>query len=202
MNLTIFGATGKTGFHLVEQALAAGHSITALARTPAKMTIHHERLQVIQGDAVNAAQVAQAIGGSEAVVSGLAQDSQFITNLLSGMKAHGVRRILVAAGAGVPDPADQPTALNHFISFVIKTLSRKVYEEALLQNDLLRNSDTDWTIVRAPMLTDQPGGAYWVGYVGKEMGRTLSRATLARFMLAQITDKRYVHQAPVVTDSK
>jgi len=130
MKLTIFGATGKTGVHLLEQALASGHTVTALARTPSKITIQHERLKVLQGDATNAAHVAQAIAGSQAVVTGLAQDSQIIANIIAGMKQHGVRRVIVAAGAGVPDPADQPTSFNHFMSFLIKTLSRKVYDEA------------------------------------------------------------------------
>jgi len=52
------------------------------------------------------------------------------------------------------------------------------------------------------MLTDQPSDGQWVGYVGKDMGRTLSRTTFAKFMLAQLTDKTYVRKAPVVTDAR
>ena len=34
MKLAIFGATGGTGQQLVEQALAAGHQVTAVVRSP------------------------------------------------------------------------------------------------------------------------------------------------------------------------
>ena len=39
MRLTIFGATGKTGKHLVRQALEAGYEVTAVARDPSKLDI-------------------------------------------------------------------------------------------------------------------------------------------------------------------
>jgi uncharacterized protein YbjT (DUF2867 family) len=48
MKLTIFGASGRTGTHLVEQALAAGHDVVALLRNPAKLTLRHERLRAAQ----------------------------------------------------------------------------------------------------------------------------------------------------------
>jgi putative NADH-flavin reductase len=44
MNLTVLGATGSTGTQLVEQALAAGHHVTALARSPEKLTITNPNL--------------------------------------------------------------------------------------------------------------------------------------------------------------
>lgn len=201
MKLAIFGATGRTGVHLVEQALAAGHTVQALARDPSKMPGQGEKLRVIRGDALDAAAVAQTIAGTEAVLSALAQDPRFIINILNGMKQHGVRRLIVAAGAGVPDPNDRPTFLNHAISFLIKTFSRRVYDDALRQNEILRASEVDWTIVRAPMLTDRPRGKLWVGHVGAGMGRTLSRAALAEFMLQQVGVTTYVRAAPVVTDA-
>ena len=54
MNLTVLGATGPTGTQLVEQALAAGHHVTALARSPEKLTITNPNLHVVQGDAPTA----------------------------------------------------------------------------------------------------------------------------------------------------
>ena len=41
MKLTVLGAAGATGTPLVEQALAAGHRVTALVRSPAE-TDHHQ----------------------------------------------------------------------------------------------------------------------------------------------------------------
>ncbi|MDQ6660716.1 MAG: NAD(P)H-binding protein, partial [Chloroflexota bacterium] len=69
MKLTIFGATGRTGLQLVQQALEAGHGVVALVRTPAKMPIQHERLTLMQGDAMNPADVEKAVQGADAVLS-------------------------------------------------------------------------------------------------------------------------------------
>lgn len=38
MNLLLFGATGATGQQVMEQALARGHQVTAVARRPEAIT--------------------------------------------------------------------------------------------------------------------------------------------------------------------
>ena len=52
MKLIVFGATGGTGQHLVKQALAQGHAVTAFVRNPAKFGVSHPNLRVVQGDAM------------------------------------------------------------------------------------------------------------------------------------------------------
>lgn len=44
MKLIIFGASGKTGRHMVAQTLAAGHEVTAFVRSPEAFSLEHERL--------------------------------------------------------------------------------------------------------------------------------------------------------------
>jgi uncharacterized protein len=68
-SVTVFGGTGKTGRHLVRLALDAGHRVTVLARTPAKLDLEHERLHVLQGDIGDPAAVATAVQGADAVLS-------------------------------------------------------------------------------------------------------------------------------------
>lgn len=69
MKLAVFGATGRTGLPLVRQALAKGYKVKALVRTPSKLTIQDERLELVQGDAMNAADVERTIEGTDAVLS-------------------------------------------------------------------------------------------------------------------------------------
>ena len=69
MKLTIFGATGRTGQHLVKQAIAAGHDVTVLARNPAKLALQDPRLTVVRGEVKDAVQVARAVSGAQAVIS-------------------------------------------------------------------------------------------------------------------------------------
>ncbi|HEX3050206.1 MAG TPA: NAD(P)H-binding protein, partial [Aggregatilineaceae bacterium] len=67
MKIAVIGATGNTGANFVEQALDRGHLITALVRSPHKLTIHHLNLNVIQGDVLNADDVARTVRGQDAI---------------------------------------------------------------------------------------------------------------------------------------
>ena len=71
------------------------------------------------------------------------------------MEQHGVRRLVISAGAGVADPNDKPRLINHLITLLVKALSRHVYEDMKRTVDVVRGSNVDWTIVRVPMLIEQ-----------------------------------------------
>ncbi len=208
MKLALFGATGKTGRHLLEQALAQGHTVTVLARSPDRLAQGHERLNVIQGDIRDPEKVAQAIAGAEAVVSVLGPTSnkpelavsRGIDNILAAMRQHGVRRLIQSAGAGVRDPQDTPTLVHAFFGGLARLLSPNVVADMTQVVDKVRQSGLDWTIVRVPMLTDGPAtGRVREGYVGKDIGPRLARADLADFMLKQLETKTYVGKAPAIS---
>ena len=90
--------------------------------------------------------------------------------------------------------------MDRVIGSLLKLLQRDLLEDAMGQARVIRESDLEWVIVRAPVLSEgAKTGEYRVGYVGKESGTRLSRADAANFMLRQITDDTYLHQAPVVS---
>lgn len=63
MKITLFGATGALGSECAAQAIEAGHQVTILARTPSNLPSDlANRFTVVQGDALNAADVDRAIG--------------------------------------------------------------------------------------------------------------------------------------------
>ncbi|QRY81745.1 NAD(P)-dependent oxidoreductase [Pseudomonas sp. PDNC002] len=109
MNIALIGATGHVGHYFLEEALSRGHHVTALVRDPTKLTAS-EQLKVVQADVGDAAQVARAVAGHDVVISAFnagwgnpdirgahARGSRAIVN---GVKAAGVKRLLVLGGAG------------------------------------------------------------------------------------------------------
>jgi len=114
MNLAIFGATGGTGRPLVEQALAAGHHVTVLVRTPASFAIQHGRLRVVQGDVRQADQVAAVVAGQDAILSALGPHERgpvdlctaAMTTILAAMERHGVRRLIALSAYGARESHD------------------------------------------------------------------------------------------------
>jgi putative NADH-flavin reductase len=209
MKIAVFGATGRTGIHIVQQALEAGYEVVALARTPTKLSISHPHLKMVQGAIYHAAQVEQTTTGVEAVISVLGPTSnqpEFAIStgmeiILAAMRRQNVKRLIISAGAGVGDPQDMPKLFDKAIGLLLKTFSRNVYEDILRVVATVRASDRDWTVVRVPMLTDGPlTGQVRIGMVGKGTGPRISRADMAAFMLKQVTDTQYLHQAPVVSN--
>jgi len=66
---------------------------------------------------------------------------------------------------------------------------------------VIRESDLNWTLARAPRLNDKPGtGQMKFGYAGKGPGTQLSRADYAQFMLEQINDETWSGKAPMVSN--
>ena len=208
MKLVIFGASGRTGRPLVEQALQAGHDVVAFVRDPARLPLTHERLQVVQGDVLDAGQVAQAIEGADVVLSALGHTKgspdrvQTIATeyIVKAMQTHGVKRLISLTGAGVRDPQDKPKLVDRVIRGLLVLLQRNVLRDAEQHAEVIRRSGLEWVIVRGPRLTEGPHtGMYRVGSIGKNSGTQASRADIADFMLKQVTDTTYLGQAPVVS---
>lgn len=208
MRLAIFGGSGKTGQHLIQQALENGHEVVVLARTPSKVAVQHPYLSIVQGDIRDAARVEETIKGVDAVLSVLGPVnnkpdfaiSRGMDNILKAMQKHNVRRVIISAGAGVRDPHDKPKLIDRFFGFILNTLSKNVVADMRQVVDKTRTSDRDWTIVRVPMLTDQTmKGELKVGYVG-DISPKITRADMAAFMLKQVQDKTYLKKSPAVSN--
>lgn len=210
MKLAIFGASGRTGNPLVEQALAAGHEVTAFVRAPSKLSAGHERLTVVEGDVKDSAKVREAVADADAVLSVLghtknsAKDVQTVgtQNIVAAMQESGVRRLVSLTGAGVSDPKDEPKLFDKAITTLLKLLQKDVLEDAENHARVIERSGSglEWVIVRGPMLTEgEKKGEYRVGYVGKNSGSKISRADVADFMLRQTEDDTYLGQKPMVS---
>ena len=206
MKVLIIGATGATGKILMREALAQGHEVTALARNPSALAPEDHRLRVLQGNALDASSMEAAVVGQDAVLLALGTRSSRPTtlfsesthNVIGAMDKHGVRRLVCITGVGVGDSKGHVGFLYDRIirPFVV----RNVYEDKERQEEAIQQSDLEWVIVRPARLTDEPAkGKYRVFLGGSYKAKTISRADVADFMLAQLTDDTYVHKTPVIS---
>ena len=208
MKLLIFGPTGGTGRHLVEQALEQGYPVTAFARSPAKLASERTGLEVVEGDALDAAAVERAVRGHEAVLCAVgapASDRRTLRtdvtrNIIPAMEAHGVERLVCLSSLGFGDTRDMLPFVMKYI--VVPLFLRRAFADHALQEKLVKESGLDWIIARAGALTDGPlTGVYRHGFTVAEKGRRLeiSRADVADFMLKQLTSDEYLHQTPALS---
>ncbi|GLY82753.1 NAD(P)-dependent oxidoreductase [Actinoallomurus iriomotensis] len=200
MRLTIFGATGGTGTQLVGQALEEGHDVTAVVRDPARLDVPaHERLRVVTADVTDAASVAPAVEGADAVLSVLGHRDRGPTTIcrdaaravIEAMGKAGVRRLVVCSAAGAF--ADGGDGL--FTRYVVKPLIlgpllKNAFEDMRACEREVRDSALEWTLVRPPRLLDKEAtGRYRTATdVNLRGGRTISRADLAACMLGVVGD--------------
>ncbi|WP_420455444.1 NAD(P)-dependent oxidoreductase [Rubrivirga sp.] len=208
MKFALLGATGRTGRHVVTQALDAGHEVVALARTPSKLDVQHDRLTVVQGDALDPDAVGRVVGGADAVLLTLGHAKGSPKDVLrrsasvvvDAMKRHGVRRVVTETGAGVADPRDPGGLGPAFMRGVMGVVAKPLLADSEAHVDVFRRSGLDWTAVRAPRLTGGPHtGRYETGYLSMGPGHSVSRADVADYMLRLATSDEAVGEAPMIT---
>jgi len=147
----VFGASGGTGVHVVEQALAAGHTVTAFVRTPSKISTQHPNLILFQGDVLDAAAVEKALAGQEGVISALGPARPPVPgmmqnaakNILAGMRKAGIRRLVLTSGAGVGDPLDQPKFMDRLMKRLLALAAGEVLRDSEAGVNLIRSSDLE-----------------------------------------------------------
>ena len=194
MKLIVFGPTGGTGRQVVAQALAASHTVTAVARRPEALSFQQGQLQAVQGDVLDLASFQSALAGQEVVVSTLGiltkEPTTFysasMANILQAMRAAGVRRLLCLSAAAV-DPAGWQRLI---VKPLLWRQHGEMYIDLLRMEAAIRASDLDWTIVRPPQLLDKPRTGRTRAAINGHLtfGVRIARADLAAYLLARVTD--------------
>lgn len=198
MRVTVFGATGGTGKQVVDQALAAGHKVTAVARDPEAVPGDRDGLTVVRGDVFDPESVAAAIAGSDAVVSvlGVADRkqpttvySQGVGNMLAAMADGGPRRIIALSADGVEPNPNVNIGQRLVMALVVARMFRHQYKDMLEMERVLAGSGLDWTAVRPPRLSDgEHTGDYRTATEPLKDSSTISRADLADYVVSRLED--------------
>jgi uncharacterized protein len=110
MKIVLFGATGHVGQRIAREALERGHEVVGVVRDPSRAETPDPRVSLIRGDATDAASVAEAARGADAVVSAVSPRPgdtgtaprlvDAARGLIAGLKDAGVKRLVVVGGAG------------------------------------------------------------------------------------------------------
>ena len=206
MRLLILGATGPTGRALVDQALAGGHEVAALARNASRLTIRHPRLAVVAGDATDARTLEDAMGGKDAILSALGAGnslrsqiaSRAMAALIPAMRARALKRVIFLSSFGVGESFEQASLLQR-IAF--RTMLRHIFADKAKADAMLRTSGLDWTLVYPTLLTNGArAGRYRVGERLAMRGMaSISRADVAAFMLAQLATDEWRCRTAVIS---
>ena len=204
MKLVIFGATGSIGSQVVEQALEEGYTVTAFVRNQSKLNIQHPKLNIFTGDVMNLTLVEQAVIGHDAAICVLGSGkklmgnvrSQGTKNIIQALEKVGVRRFICQSTLGAGDSWGN---LNFYWKYIMfGFILRKVFADHQIQEQYVRQSNLDWTIIRpGAFIEGSRTGQYRHGFPSSDHSSslTISRPDVADFILKQLTDNTYLGKA-------
>ena len=205
--LLLLGANGPTGRQTAQQALDRGYRVAALTRHPETFPLQHPHLEVVAGDATDPRVIDAAMSAGDAVICTIGAAFTFqpvqvysaSTRLLvEAMSRHGRRRLLVVTSSGV-NTAHRRDGVANTVSYVVmrRFFGRTVYDDMVEMEALVTASDLDWTIVRPPGLTNEPGTGYAVADTEID-GALCAREDLAAMLLDELEDQQYLSKIAAV----
>ncbi len=204
MKIVIFGASGKTGSLLVKQALENGDNVIAYIRTPLSFNIEHPNLKIFVGNLNETLKLTDAISGADACISALGGGSlthhatevvEGIENIISIMEQEKIQRFIYLSSIGAGQSRflmPQPTRF-----FITKLILRIPLADHNANEQRITKSNLLWTIVRPGGLTDgniSENLKQGVEKIILKGNPSISRASVAAFMLKQISDDKYLHK--------
>jgi putative NADH-flavin reductase len=211
-NVTVFGATGNIGRHVVDQLLADGHTVTAYVRNQSKLTTTHANLRVVEGELTDPAAIERVVDGAHAVISALGPSlkrsatgtpvSHGTRNIVKAMEAAGVQRYIGLATPAVADARDLPTLKGKVLRFMPRVAMPNALVELDRMTDAVRGADLDWTVARTTSPNDKPAkGTVRSGFLGRDkVGSAMTRADIASFLVDQLDDDTYLRAAPAISN--
>ncbi len=203
MKVAVLGATGRTGVHVVDRAVRAGHEVTAVVRNSSAATMRHRSARVVEADVTNTSSLVDAIRGSDAVVSALGSASPrrpttlysaSMTALLGAMNEVDVRRV-VAVTAIPAEPVELMTVMERLIVHrLLHVFFGGGYDDMVRMEQILKGSGTDWTVLRPPRLTDAEPKNHYRTAIDQRLSRAgkISRSDLALALLDAVPDTAMV----------
>jgi putative NADH-flavin reductase len=196
LKLLVLGANGKTGSLVVEQALAAGHTVTAFARD--------ERLKVVNGDAIFISDLNAALKGQDAVINTIGGVTRKLiekttASLITAMEESGVRRV-VCMSSLIATPSFRPSGTMK----LFPRIARGMAKDDIAGMKLIESSELDWTIVYATLLENKPAAG--LRLVGPDETVTakdhVNRADVAECLLDAVSDRELIKQSLLITGSR
>ena len=160
MHLLILGGTGRTGKHLLQQALQRGHEVNALVRDKNKVSLTDNPLTLFEGTPLDKWALENAMKGCQAVLSALnvsrnsdwpwsklrsPEDlmSQAMKNVIELAPKYGIQRIIFASAWGVAETKkDIP---GWFRWFIDNSNVRYPYADHERQEQLIKQTSLQWT---------------------------------------------------------
>jgi putative NADH-flavin reductase len=206
MKIAVFGASGRIGSRIINEALNRGLDVTAVVRHPENYTVIHPHLKVAKADLFKTQDVETAAFNHDVVVSAYNNThgappstiTEVATPLINGLKQAHVKRLIIVGGAGslevspgvqLVDTPDFPP--NYKPSALAQREALKIYQ---------KEKELEWTYV-SPAAEIEPGkrtGNFRTGtnqpVTGKDGKSFISMEDFAVAIVDEIINPRHIRE--------
>lgn len=206
MKILVLGANGSVGRRLVAEGLVRGHRITAFVRNPSTIRQQSPNLSVAVGNVLDDASLARALEGQDAVAYTVGVRKPGTTTLFSDstrkllplMESKQVKRLVCITGVGAGETKGHGGFF--YDRFFYPLFTKNIYKDKERQEDIIRNSPLQWTIVRPAIFRESPAKSAFLAVtdVDKIVLRRISRQEVANFVLDELETGRFIHQSPFI----
>jgi putative NADH-flavin reductase len=208
--IVVIGANGGIGNKVVELGLAKGFHVTAVVRNRAKLTMTHPDLEVVQCDILKEGGLNSILAGNDAIVSAIGSSSLKETvlyskgarNIIAAMQNDHVRRALFISASGLEINPTHSFLIRFATKQILQRILRHMYADLIKMEGIIKKSNTDWTIIRPPRLTDQPVTGKYRETVNRILDnpKTISRANVAHYIVNHLMDARITKATVEIAD--
>ena len=208
MRVLIIGASRGIGLETARQALEAGYGVRAFARSTVAILNSNSSLENFRGDALYVEDVKTALVGVDVVIQTLGVGigelfrpvhlfSEATEILIGAMKTQKAKRLICVTGFGA---GDSRASINCLQRLPFQVVFGRAYDDKSLQEQLIKDSELDWTIARPGVLTSGRRTNHYkvLSEASQFRNGIISRANVADFLVRQIVDQTYIHKAPVL----
>jgi len=210
MKIAIFGSTGFVGKILINKAIASGYQVKTLARNPEKLEAIKDRVVIVKGTIFDPSSIEATIEGSEAVLSTIGPPAgkkcdpflykKAMSDIVSIMDKKGIKRYIHIGGAAHKGGENEEWSFKRrFLRLFLNLLSKQILEAKLIEWEVLKASDLDWTLVRPPRIANENTSGNIKADEQKLDSLKVSVENLTDFILEQITSKEWIRKAPLVS---
>jgi len=202
--ICIFGADGRTGKLVVEEALKRGHRVQGFVYK----NNHNfpKEVLILEGNVIEQNDVLQAVSGCDAIISVLGHikgsdplmQTKGIRNIVNAMQKSSITRIISLTGTGVRQPGDKPSLIDRILNLGIRLTDPERIKDGIEHAKILQNSNLDWTILRVLKLGNsnrEPKNIHLTPGGPAEL--LTSRKKAAKILVSLTESNDFNHQMPV-----
>jgi len=208
MKISIFGATGGIGKHLVQLALEEKHEVRAFVRDKKRLSISHNNLSITEGNLDEFQKIIEFVKGSDIVLStlGSSMDKDYNTfpvleghiNIMKAMELNNIKRFITIGTPSLRFKNDQKSSYTVIAPFIGTRMFPNAVRELRSIGNVIKQSNLDWTVVRFMMPIDDVTGEAKVSFGEKKLNWKISRSNIAKYILKEALENKHIQSMPII----